>query len=108
MNICELLEMLKWQLELITDYMDEDAKTAKHEELTVYINSAIEFITREGIVLDYETYGDKMLVTLYAAWLYSKRNTTPTSYNGEVGMPRSLRYNLNNRLFQQKVNDNAT
>lgn len=108
MNICELLEMLKWHLEIITDYMDDEARESKHRELTTYIEAAILRIEEEGIVLIPEDVNDRMLVVMYAAWLYSKRNVTPTSYNGSLGMPRSLRYGLNNRLFKQKVQEDAT
>lgn len=100
-----LLTMLKSNLELITDYMDEDSKTQKETELMTYINSAIEFIEREGIALT-DSQGDAMLITMYASWLYDKRKAVSTGYsNGTGAMPRMLRWNLNNRLFQEKVNE---
>lgn len=94
-----LLTMLEYNLEMIMDYMDAEARSQKETQLGYYIDSAISFIEREGITLDYNEVGDLMLVTMYAAYLYDKRN------DGVSVMPRALRYNLNNRLFQQKVQD---
>lgn len=96
-----LITMLKNDLELIFDYMDQESQTAKEEQLTVYINAAINFIETEGIEINYENIGDLQLICMYASWLYDKRK------DGVAVMPRMLRYNLNNRLLSQKVNDNA-
>ena len=102
----DLLVMLKSDLEIITDYMDTEAKAAKDAELTNYIETAKTFITREGITLSLDDISDCMLVTMYAAWLYRKRKDSTTNYQ-IIGMPRMLRYNLNNRLFQEKLNGNG-
>ena len=96
MTDAELLAMLKNDLEIVTDYMDSEAKAAKDQELSVYLSTAREFITREGIELT-ASDGDSMLLVMYASWLYSRRRAE-TSY---AVMPRMLRYNLNNRLFEQ-------
>jgi len=93
-----LLTMLEYNLELIFDYMDDTAKTQKETQLGYFIDAAIEFIEREGIEIDYTKPGDNMLITMYASYLYEKRN------DGVSVMPRALRINLNNRLFQQKAN----
>lgn len=93
-----LLVMLESNLEMIMDYMDAEAKVQKETQLIYYIDASIEFIEREGITLDYDSIGDLMLVTMYASYLYDKR------HDGVSIMPRALRYNLNNRLFQEKVN----
>ena len=93
-----LLKMLEYNLELIFDYMDAEAKEQKEEQLGYYIDSAISFIEREGIVIKYSDVGDNMLITMYASYLYDKR------MDGVSVMPRALRINLNNRLFQQKIN----
>lgn len=97
MTTAELLVMLEANLEIITEFMDADAKAAKETELTQYITAAEAYIEREGIVLDMNNLGDCMLVVLYASWLYEKRR------DSSAGMPRMLRWNLNNRLFSQKV-----
>lgn len=103
-----LLTMLKQSLEIITDYMDAEAKTAKETELTWYIDTAQEYITREGITLQ-DTIGDAMLQVMYAMWLYDKRKTTGSKYTSYYiqNMPRMLRWNLNNRLLQEKVQDDS-
>lgn len=96
-----MLTMLKNNLELITDYMDAESRAAKEEELMIYLNSSIDFIEREGITLDYSSISDELLVVMYASWLYDRRK------DGVAVMPRMLRYNLNNRLFAQKVAQNV-
>ena len=103
-----LLTMLKQSLEIITDFMDADAKKAKEDELKLYIDTAQEFITREGITLE-DTAGDASLQVMYAMWLYDKRKTTGSKYTSYYiqNMPRMLRINLNNRLFQEKVKDDS-
>lgn len=108
MDISTILTMLKQGLEIITDYMDADAKESKELELTQYINTAIQFIEREGILLE-DTVDDQMLVSMYAMWLYDKRKTTGSKYTSYYiqNMPRMLRYNLNNRLFRQKVKNDS-
>lgn len=94
-----LLVMLESNLEMIMDYMDAEAKAEKETQLTYYIDASIEFIEREGITLNYDNIGDLMLVTMYASYLYDKR------HDGVSIMPRALRYNLNNRLFQEKAHE---
>lgn len=94
-----LLKRLENNLELYLDYYDDEAKETKESELMVYINSAIQFILEEGITLDLDQDGDCTLVTMYASWLYDKRK------DGVAIMPRMLRYNLNNKLFGQKVKE---
>lgn len=103
-----ILTMLKQGLEIITDYMDEESRTAKNLELMQYIETAEVFIEREGIVL-VDNVSDQMLVSMYAMWLYDKRKTTGSKYTSYYiqNMPRMLRYNLNNRLLQQKVRDDT-
>ncbi len=96
-----LLKMLENNLELILDYMDGEARLSKETELKQYINSSISFIEREGITLNLNDISDCMLVSMYSAWLYDKRK------DGVAIMPRMIRYNLNNRLLEEKVKDNV-
>ena len=76
------------------------------EQRAAYLQQAIgaaqSFIAREGIVLT-DSVEDAQLVEMYAAYLVRKRADDP-------GMPRMLRWALNNRLFGQKgrVTDDAT
>lgn len=103
-----LLTMLKQSLEIITDFMDAEAKASKDQELKWYIDTAQEFIQREGIHLQ-DTIGDANLQVMYAMWLYDKRKTTGSKYTSYYiqNMPRMLRWNLNNRLFQEKVQNDS-
>ena len=94
-----LVTMLQYNEEIILDWMDEDARETLRTQLSQYIRSSIGFIEREGITLDFEAIDDCMLVVMYASWLYDKRK------DGVSIMPRMLRYNLNNRLFAQKVSE---
>lgn len=101
MTDAALLTMLETSLELILDYMDDAAKTSKEAELLQYIHAAEKYIAEQGITLDRNEIGDCMLITLYAGWLYDKRKS------GDAKMPRMLRYQLNNRLFHEKMGANA-
>ena len=61
------------------------------------IASAQEQIKREGITLDLSEADDCLTVSMYAAYLYRRRAVA------DNGMPRMLRYRLNNRLFAEKM-----
>ena len=69
--------------------------TAYDSRLTAYIQNAQSEIQREGITLG-SNVDDDQLVIMYAAWTWRRRDS------GE-GMPRMLRYALNNRVFAQKM-----
>lgn len=94
-----LVIMLQYNEEIILDFMDDDAKGMLTTQLSQYVRTAANFIEREGITLDLDNIDDSMLVVMYASWLYDKRK------DGVSIMPRMLRYNLNNRLFAQKVDE---
>lgn len=88
-----LLSMLKVDLGIM-------ATTAYDERLVQYLENAAASIAEEGATLDLDILKDKQLVVMYAAWTWRKRDS------GE-GMPRMLRYALNNRIFSEKVKDNG-
>ena len=71
------------------------------QQRQAYLNQAISaaqaFITREGIALT-DSAEDGQLVEMYAAYLIRKRAE-------DTGMPRMLRWALNNRLFSQKASE---
>lgn len=90
-QITELLSMLKVDLGIMST-------TAYDERLTQYLENAFDFIKEEGATIDLDVLKDKQLVVMYAAWTWRKRES------GE-GMPRMLRYALNNRIFSEKVNN---
>lgn len=66
------------------------------ERLNGIIDAATDYIETEGITLNLESAGDAQIVVMYAEYLWRHRET------GE-GMPRMLRYALNNRLFSEKM-----
>ena len=90
-QIQTLLSMLKVDLGIMQT-------TAYDERLSQYLENALASIKEEGATLDLTVLKDKQLVVMYAAWTWRKRES------GE-GMPRMLRYALNNRIFSEKVND---
>lgn len=91
MTDSELLTMLKIDCGITT--------TAFDERLAQYVETAEAEITREGATLA-DTASDSQLIVMYAAWLWRKRDT------GE-GMPRMLRYAINQRVFSQKMSSGA-
>ena len=73
------------------------SSTAYDSRLGQYLTSAKAEIVREGVSFP-TTLGvdDMQLIVMYATWMWKKRET------GE-GMPRMLRYLLNQRVFSQKM-----
>jgi len=82
------LAMLKIDLGITT--------TAYDERLTALLEAAAGRIAEEGITLDASRADDNALLVMYAGWLWRKRDSME-------GMPRMLRYTLNNRLFAEKM-----
>jgi hypothetical protein len=70
--------------------------TAYDERLTEIIKASYQMIEREGATLNVSTLDDAQLVVMYSAWMWRRRDT------GE-GMPRMLRYALNNRVLGEKA-----
>ena len=100
MNEQTMLDALKVDLGIST--------TAYDTRLAQYIETARAAIEKEGITLANTgteeapalSVEDASLVVMYAGWIWRKRDT------GE-GMPRMLRWQLNNKLFSQKVAANG-
>lgn len=72
--------------------------TAYDARLTQYLQSAESFIREQGATLDLNDIEDIQLTVMYAAWTWRRRDS------GE-GMPRMLRYALNNRIFAEKARE---
>lgn len=89
-QIAGLLKSLKVDLGILRT-------TAYDERLTEIIKSSFEMIVREGATLNVSDSEDAQLVVMYSAWTWRRRDT------GE-GMPRMLRWALNNRILGQKAN----
>ena len=83
-----MLDMLKVDLGITTNAYDS--------RLTQYLASAKKMISREGVFLDENDSEDQQLIVMYAGWLWRRRDT------GE-GMPRMIRWALNNRIFGEKM-----
>lgn len=82
-----LLAPLKINLGITTDAYDS--------RLSAYLGNARAEIAREGVTLG-DNVDDNQLVIMYATWTWRRRDS------GE-GMPRMLRYALNNRVFSEKM-----
>ena len=86
----QILLILKMDLQISSDALDS--------YLSALISAAQNRIAAEGVVLQADSIGDGMLVEQYAAYLYRQRREP------SAGMPRPLRWALNNRIFSQKIN----
>ena len=91
MDTTQVLTLLKLDLTISTDAYDQ--------LLSGLIDRAIEAIKREGITLGDDSTADQMIVVQYAAYLWRKRKGEDT------GMPRSLRYELNNLWVAQHATE---
>lgn len=83
----KLLEMLKIDLGITTRIYDV--------RLVQYIEAAKAEIARESVQLK-DNLADNNLVVQYAAWMWRRRDTG-------AGMPRMIRWQLNNRIFEEKT-----
>ena len=85
-----MLAMLKMDLGLTTD--------AYNQRLHSLLNVAQAEIIREGVtdLATASSVSDANLVIMYAGWMWRKRES------GE-GMPRMVRWALNNRVMQVKM-----
>ena len=79
-----MLDMLRTDLGITTNKYDV--------RLYKLIESAQKMIETEGITIDDTDPQDQQLVVSYAAWMWRRRDTME-------GMPRMLRWQLNNRLM---------
>lgn len=71
--------------------------TAYDVRLNQLLIAAMKAIEAEGVsTLDTSDPLDQELIVLYAAWLWRKRDNME-------GMPRMLRWKLNNRIFGEKA-----
>lgn len=86
------LTMLKVDLGFISD-----GQTRIDTRLLQLLKVAEAEIIKEGATsLDKNQIDDAQLIVMYAAWLWRRRDT-------QDGMPRMVRYQLNNRVFLDKM-----
>lgn len=85
-----MLSMLKTDLGISTS-------TAYNTRLEQLLTVAQKAIMEEGAsTLDASDPLDMQLIVMYAAWLWRRRDNME-------GMPRMLRWTLNNRIFSEKA-----
>ena len=85
-----MLAMLKTDLGISTS-------TAYNTRLEQLLTVAQKLIIEEGAsTLDASDPLDMQLIVMYAAWLWRRRDSMD-------GMPRMLRWNLNNRIMAEKA-----
>lgn len=98
MTQSDVITILKTSLNLVR------TNDALDQHLEHLVNSAIGFIEREGYTFTTSddahefTAEEAQLVIMYASFLYRKRAT-------DEGMPRSLRWTLNNAILSQKARE---
>lgn len=90
-QIAAILKSLKVDLGILRT-------NAYDERLTEIIKSSYEMIVREGATLNVSDPEDAQLVVMYSAWTWRRRDT------GE-GMPRMIRWALNNRILGEKAHE---
>lgn len=88
MTDAELLTALKTDLGITSTGYD-----VRLEQLLASAKAAV---AREGAVLDLSDFEDCQIVIMYADWLWRRRDT-------QEGMPRMLRWALNNKIFSGKM-----
>lgn len=93
MTDADILTILQADLNILAP---DATRTAQMEQ---YIAAAKEFIKREGVDLTAPySSGDAQLIIMYASYLFRKRDN-------DTGMPRMLRWALNNRIFSRKESE---
>ena len=70
--------------------------TGYDARLQQLLTAASEAIAREGAMLNLASIEDCQILIMYAAWLWRRRDTME-------GMPRMLRWALNNKVFSGKM-----
>lgn len=71
--------------------------TGYDDRLAQILRSSEKAIQKEGVsTLDNTDLEDCQLIVMYAAWIWRNRDTG-------AGMPRMLRWSLNNRIFAEKA-----
>lgn len=91
MTTSDILLLLQYDLDMINP---DETRLAQLNHL---IETAIALITREGVTFSTPyTIEEGHLIVMYASYLFRKRKT-------DEGMPRMLRWALNNRIFSEKM-----
>ena len=75
-----------------------DQRRSKENYYLDIADAAQKRSAEEGVTLDTNDIGDMQIIVMYAAWMWRRRDTME-------GMPRMLRYALNNRVFAEKMKE---
>lgn len=88
----QLLTMLKIDIGFTSS-----GATKIDTRLSQLLQAAEKYIIAEGATtLNRNNIDDAQLIVMYAAWLWRRRDT-------QDGMPRMIRYAINNRVFAEKM-----
>lgn len=90
MTNTEKLAALKIDLGLTTEAYDT--------RLLSYLTASAQELALEGVTISDESLADCNLQIMYAAWMWRRRDS------GE-GIPRMIRWQINNRLFDMKAGE---
>ena len=97
MNAQERLTMLKFDLQMLTE--------SNNDYLTFLLEQAEKNLEIEGVVNDQSAAYEGVVIS-YAAYLFRKRAADSSGgREGATGMPRFLRYQINNLIIAQKAGD---
>ena len=104
MTGADLLIMLKTNLDRVPTDTSKDAYLAQllaAGHRSIRKEGIRRSVTEDdnGIISEVDDIEDANLLVMYAAWMFRKRA------DDNPAMPRMLRYQLNNRLFSQKAED---
>lgn len=80
-----------------TDLGIMSTTTAYDDRFSKLLESSEEMIAEQGAHLDLDDPKDLQILVMYASWMWRRRDS------GD-GMPRMLRYALNNRIMKEKAN----
>lgn len=89
-RIAQLLTSLKIDLGISISTTIYDVR------LEAYLKEAHDEIEREGASLQEDSVSNNQLIVAFASWRWRTRDTG-------AGMPRALRYSLNNLIMSQKA-----
>ncbi len=87
-----LAEMAYTMLKSDLGFFSPDEDTSAY--MRRLISAAVSAISAKNITLADDNVADAQLVSMYAAWLYRKRDAG-------TGLPDMIRYAINNRIVQE-------
>lgn len=98
MNTEQSLKLLKNNLNIMHEHEDEYLKAI--------LDSIEKEFNVEGASLDYSNIDELMLIVDYAAYRYRERYKLEIDTPENTGMPRHIRWRLNNKIIKKAATDN--